>query len=315
LPVTLLDVSGKKVLFNELKKFLTKTIAPHCCDDNHPFVRMFNILKKDGVIYRASPARKPTRNLNVGWNDWAIVEWDQPVIPMKDMHSGDVVAQSPPSEEYLQSSNNQVPAHLLCFVSLEGVTDGFSHHGRLTRNGHYAVCHAITQEQPEPCEDSLIMKHARKDLASNNFSSHSNLLLYLAPVENIVKPCIGIPNIRGPAKGNDLTIDDAVPHRVDHLLIAPRANWSALLLAHMRQENQKPKRQWDVPWEEYNAKKEDEAKKVSNKRSRNTTTKTSTNNSRQKAAKIYRNGHDDGSSSDDDGNPIASLSKKRTRSN
>jgi len=312
--VSFVDVCGTASLFNDLKKFLTKTVAPKCRDV--PCICMFNHLKKDGITYRASPGRKPTRNLNVGWNDWAYIRWDQPITPMEEQATGQSVVQSPPSEEYLQSVENLVPAHLLCFVRLDEVSGNvFIHRGRTIKEGHYAVCHAVTQRQPEPCEDSLIVKHAMKDLLNNNYSNPS-MLLYLVPVENIVKPCICIPNIRGPTKNNDLTIDDAVPNRVDHLLISARDTWSSIFLEHMRQQNTKPLREWDTAWEVHNAKNDSGTAQVpppcatgrGKKRKKVSSAKTPSNR-RTKGKKGATTATLDTDSSEDDNEPIAGLKK------
>jgi hypothetical protein len=264
------DEGGRPNLSNELKRFLTGKIAPHCQPTDYEYTCMFNYVKKDGAIYRAAPGRKPTRNINVGWNDWAYVRWDAPIVGMMELEktatgglcrpqkeTGRVVTQEPTSEEYMRECNSVVPAHLLCFVRIVGVKGGgFLHHGRTIQDGLHMVCHAVTQKRPEPCEDSLIVKHVMKDKRNDNFSDQNNMNMYLLPIANIVRPCVCVPNVRGPQRSNDLSIDDAVPHRVDYLLIEARERWPSIFLEHMKSENEKPRREWDKPWHLHNAKED-----------------------------------------------------------
>ena len=340
------DECGKANLFNDLRRFLTRKVAPHCQPSDYKHTCMFNCVKKDGIIYRAAPGRKPTRNLNVGWNDWAYVKWDTPIVDMMELEktatgalcrrpreTGNPVIQEPPSGEYLLAHDNIIPAHLLCFVRFAGLKNGeFCLHGRTIRDGLYAVCHAVTQKQPEFCEDSLLIKHVMKDKRNDNFSDQNNMIMYLIPIANIVRPCICVPNIRGPQRQNDLHIDDAVPNRVDYLLIEPRERWPSIFLEHMKQENQKARRDWGVPWKEHNAKEPKQPNEKSTavrlnnktlggrpaKRKQATLTKQMHRNksSKVQTALAASDGNDDDSSdSDDDLATIEELKSARRKKN
>ena len=268
-PASFLDEGGRLLLFNDLKRLLTKTVSPECQYRSAKYLYMFNQITIDGIIYRASPCRSSTRQLNVGWNDWAYASWgNASLIRMEKVNrtrdglpqkgggtTGEYVDFG--NEDYPAQPDMIVPVHLLCFVRIDGSANGFLHCGRHISDGNYAVCHAVTQKEPTHCEGSIIVKDAMKDKKTDNYSVSNDMIMYLIPVENIRKPCICVPNIRGPQKKWDLAITDAVPHRVDHLLVVPRSTWPNIFVQRMKERNEEGKKQRLVTWETHNNKKDD----------------------------------------------------------
>lgn len=306
---------------------------------------MFNQVTIDGIIYRASPCRTSGRQLNIGWNDWAYVSWgDAQLIRMEKVErtkDGLPKKGGGTTGEHVDFGNGDypakpdmlVPVHLLCFVRIDGSITGFSHNGRQINNGNYAVCHAVTQKQPQYCEGSILVKDVMKDKKSDNFSDSNNMIMYLIPVETIRKPCICVPNIRGPQKQRDLAITDAVPHRVDQLLIVPRSTWPRIFLKRMKERNEEGVRQRPVTWERHNSKNDgldsssepevvsgragkSKHKKRSKRKSKNPSNKKTSGQKR--SGKIHTSkSNDDSTDSDSSGNEviadISSNAAKRKR--
>jgi hypothetical protein len=239
-------------------------------------MQIVNEVKIGGTIYRAAPGRASQRDHKGGWNDWAYAYWPDEVVPRAPIEktsdnkrakkrqpakkrkqpgeTGNAVGLSFPDdgssnkptgkklgETALEKNGRLAPVHLQCFVRLSGVQPGGLQVQRraIDKDGLYAVCHAVTQYPPEPVPDSLLFQYAIKDIPKDDISDQymdKNLTLYMIPVGHIKKPCICVPDMAGPAKGNDRTVRDCTPRRGTYFMVAPSNSWATIFLNHMREK-------------------------------------------------------------------------------
>jgi hypothetical protein len=249
-----------------LENFLTKTVSPSC---DRGLLRLVNEVKINGVIYRASPGRTAQRSHHAGWNDWAYAYWPWEVIPREKIqktrdgkrptktqrrHRTEVEIEDDGSlptgkllgEQVLNANGRLAPIHLLCFVELRGLRKGGSpltiQGHEINKDGIYAVCHAITQLPPEKVPHSLLFSYAIKDIEKDNIQDDYTdraMKIYMIPVENIRKPCICIPDMAGPRKGNDRSYKDCMPLRATNFLLAPTSEWPQIFIQHMRDKKRR----------------------------------------------------------------------------
>ena len=260
-------------LQQQLRIFLCSKIAPNCANN---LLKLINEVKIGENIYRASPGRASQRNHESGWNDWAYAYWPEEVIPrdavqktsdkrrptkrqsrkqtkqkqmqqekhtQQEMDDGMHPTGKLLGENALTRNGRLAPVHLLCFVAIEGLRKSFTiHNHHISKDGLYAVCHAITQLPVEPVPSSLLFSYAIKDIKKDDIAdtyTDRNMLLYLIPVDRIQKPCICVPDMAGPRKGNDRTWKDCVPRRATNFLVASPEEWPAIFKKHMADKKQR----------------------------------------------------------------------------
>lgn len=249
-----------------LENFLTKTVSPAC---ERRLLRLANEVKIDGVIYRASPGRTAQRSHNSGWNDWAYAYWPWEVVPRipiqktsdgrrpaktqrkkeqitEPVDDGKLATGKKLGEAALNANGRLAPVHLLCFVELRGLRMGGPplevNGNKITKDGTYAICHAVTQLPPEKVPHSLLFSYAIKDIDKDNIQDNYTdraMKMYMIPVDNIKKPCICIPDMAGPRRGNDRSYKDCMPLRATNFLVAPSSEWTAIFLQHMRDKKRR----------------------------------------------------------------------------
>ena len=258
--------TGKSVgisLQSMLEAFLTKTVAPAC---DRGLLRLANEVKINGVIYRASPGRTAQRSHGSGWNDWAYAHWPWEVIPRakikktkdgrrptKNQRKADQGNESDDDgtlptgkklgESALNANGRLAPVHLLCFVEVKGIRSPLEVNGnKIERDGTYAICHAVTQYPPEKVPHSLLFSYAIKDIDRDNIADDYTdraMKLYMIPAENTRKPCVCIPDMAGPRKGNDRSYKDCIPLRATNFLVAPSSEWVGIFIEHMKEKKRR----------------------------------------------------------------------------
>jgi len=210
-PVPLVAKWHDAALQNSIQKFFKKSVFPHC--KHQRFLVRNSYHPNSEQIYRAQPGKPTQAGYKGGWNDWAFVKY----------------------------GGNEVPAHLLCFVEITGVTEAFTHRGTKVGvgGGTYAVCHLVTKIKPSPIkglvEQCSLVKRATKDhTAKHPTFAPQCLTLYLIPVADIVGPCICVPDIKPVAKGRDFIGSRTVElDKVEFLMLELPKEWKRLLVKRM----------------------------------------------------------------------------------
>lgn len=247
-----------------LETFLCKTVSPAC---SRGLLRLANEVKIDGTIYRASPGRTAQRRHSAGWNDWAYAYWPWEVIPRRKVQKttdrrrpiknqrmradsdsdddGSKPTGKKLGETALNANGRLAPVHLLCFVEVKGLLKDANlvvHGNKIENDGTYAICHAITQYPPEKVAHSLLFSYAIKDIVNDNIADEytdKNMKMYMLPIEFIRKPCVCIPDMAGPRKGNDRSYKDCLPLRATNFLVAPSSEWVSIFIQHMHDKKRR----------------------------------------------------------------------------
>ena len=144
---------------------------------------------------------------------------------LEGVHGGD---------DFIHKQNDELaPVQLLCFININGIKDESSFMisvCTIKKERTYAVCHAVTQ-----------FPHClkvTKDLKTDVYHMKSNnLLLYLLPIENILWPCICVPNIFGIEHNGDLSTKNIQADKVEYLLLEDPNAWSELFVQWMESSN------------------------------------------------------------------------------
>ena len=252
-------------LQKEVSKFLEKNILGPLEVES---VDVPGYIKKNGVLYRAQPSRKATRNYVSGWNDWAIVDWGGvSVVPQDSFqrrkggtgkkrkgHQKLTVAElelrkkAEIGDTYLRESGGRAPVHILCFIDLDEAKirgKDLTIMGRIIdRPGVYAVCHAVTQHPPDALAngDSVLLKRATKDMKHDGYHilSAGILNMYIIHTDSIVAPCACVPDIwpgmkRG-ARDLDPYSKNVFVRRAEYILVETPDRWPGLFLQMMKRQ-------------------------------------------------------------------------------
>lgn len=248
------DDQGTNKMQTQVTTFLEESVMPYCSPASGYF-EMYNQVKRGNDIYRAHPHSWGKRQHFAGWMDWAYVEWNCPLVKQemkgkqKRTKGGRKKAtkqyhEHVEGEEYIQKQGGRAPAQLICFLNITGIKPGGikTSNGRtFTEDGVYAVCHAVTQTPPSQIfeGETPLISRATKDMVSDAFhSKDNNIVVYLVPVDDIMAPCICVPDIIGPKEKNkqDLSVKDAIPDRVEYLLVLPPSDWPQTFLDLMNRK-------------------------------------------------------------------------------
>jgi hypothetical protein len=214
------------------------------------------------IMYRANPGWNSKKLHKGGWMDWALAKWDIPVVWQKKSggkqrknggktsgcsHRNSAGRQETTvdhgGDDFIHKQNNGLaPVHLLCFININGIKDesSFMVSGcTIKKEGTYAVCHAVTQFPHCLNKTEMgLLKGVTKDLKTDAYHMKSNnLLLYLLPIENIVQPCICVPNIFGIEHNGDLSTKNIQADKVEYLLLEDPNAWSELFVQWMESSN------------------------------------------------------------------------------
>ena len=145
--------------------------------------------RRNGMVFRGHPNYRGKG----GWRDWVWVDWG---------HDG------------------ALPAHIWCFVRLEGMPRGknaIMHGGILLKDGVFAVVETVTLEENEDeIARSDLMVPVLKDVALDVDGNAGERLFFLADTEAFADVCCTIPDIGGP------------PNR--YFVVKPKNKWADLFI-------------------------------------------------------------------------------------
>jgi hypothetical protein len=116
------------------------------------------------------------------------------------------------------------------------------HGNKIQEDGTYAICHAVTQLPLEKVPHSLLFSWAIKDIEKDNINDDYTdraMKMYMIPVGNIRRPCICVPDMAGPRRGNDRSYKDCMPQRATNFLVAPSAEWTSIFIEHMKDKKRR----------------------------------------------------------------------------
>jgi hypothetical protein len=207
-----------KMLQNQLEQLFHGKILP-CLEDEE--VELYNTCKINDVTYRADAKYFTGRGVNEGWHDWAYIKRG--------------------------TNGGEVPAHIMCFAQLRTFKKPLSVMGCETEApGLYAICHSLTGPlqsalatgQPHP--ECRIIMTGRK--ACTTKTIHRSIVhspeLFLFPVDDIVGPCIGVPDVEyvlKQTKKDKLERKNKIQPAADHsfLFVMPRDKWVDTYIQHI----------------------------------------------------------------------------------
>ena len=293
---------GDAMWLTDVEQFLNKHLVPKRVS-REP-MRMPNSYHKGGVTHRAEPAKKSMRGHDLGWNDWAYVEF-------------------PPSFAggRPEGSTGEYPAHLLCYLELDASVAEFHANGLTIRGpGTYVLCHAATKVDNEQVNDNTVLvnlltkdyvgyERSLDPCVSRNIrirtmaQAGKKLILYMLPVSSIKAPCIAVPDIFPPKRNYQFRAEEnLVVSRVEYLQVPAVSTWQDLFeeeMEYREMDNIPP------PVQGYRQ------APTKGKRGR-ANTKTNRARAKQTVNNVGQD-HTGETDDDDDDVPIAIMAKKKTK--
>ena len=155
---------------------------------------IFTCHKRKGQVFRGHPNFRGKGH----WRDWVWINWGK--------------------------GYGRLPAHIWCFVSLEGgmtTFRGLEHGGIALEKGVYAVVETATRD--DEGQDSDLVAPYLKEVELDGDNDVHERTFYLADTEAFLDPCCCIPDIGGP------------PNR--YFVVEPRNKWASIFISWVNDEH------------------------------------------------------------------------------